>query len=128
MTLIDGLEANNTAETAGVLVGSTFVRLGNPLPGGITTITTTNAAGTFGVPAQTNLLVDDRITFNLGGGAQTRSFDAAVQDNATITHDTGSTHTGTVSIRQVLIGSTFLSPPTAAGAALTARQANPTTA
>jgi len=72
LTLIDGLEANNTAETAGVLVGSTFVRLGNPLPGGITTITTTNAAGTFGVPDQTNLLVDDRITFNLGGGAQTR--------------------------------------------------------
>ncbi|MGL6210121.1 MAG: Hint domain-containing protein, partial [Paracoccaceae bacterium] len=68
---------------------------------------------------------NDRITFDIGAGSQTTVFDAAVYYNGTLTYDNGSTWTGTLVIIQDTAGRTFLVPPPAAGAELTAMQANP---
>ncbi len=122
---LDPTENNTTAENAGLLVGQTFGAQGTPLSQDVVTINTTDRGGTAGVLDQDNRASNDRITYDIGAGAQTVNFDAAVQYNATLTYDNGSTFTGTFVIIQDRDGQMFLVPPLTFGPEFAALQANP---
>lgn len=128
-SIIDPTEGNTAAENASALVGSTYGAVGAPLSENITFITTTDLGGASGVLDQNNRAngggSSDRITYNIGAGNQTTTFDAAAQYNATLTYDNGATYTGTFVVIQDTTGQTFLVPPLTVGAEFTALTANP---
>ncbi len=123
--IIDPTEGNTVAENAGALVGRTFGGANDKLFDEHVLVSTTNVGGAPGQLEQDNSVAGDTVTFDLGSGAVTTTFDAVVQYNATITYTDGSTWTGEVRIIEDALGSTFLVPNTSNNSAQQALVANP---
>lgn len=126
--LIDPSEGNTVAENAGALAGQTYGSASDPLLDHIVFVTTTNVGGTAAALDQNNEGrsggANDRMTYDLGNGSVTRTFDATSSYNATLTYADGSTYSGVFVIAQDTLGNTFLVPQInadATQAALTAR-------
>lgn len=124
--IIDPTEGNTTAENAGALVGSTFGGSGSALNNDVVSVATNDRGGTAGALDQNNNLSNDRITYNLGSGPVTTTFDAAAQYTVTIDYVGGQpSWTGNAVIMQDTLGNTFLVPQINAGAPQTALTAAP---
>lgn len=123
--LIDPTEGNTSAENASALVGKTFGAANDKLFDEEVTVTTINKGGIGTALDQNNSASNDQMSYDLGSGTVTTTFDAGAQYNGTITYTDGSTWTGTVVLAQDTLGNTFLVPQISAGAAQTALVAQP---
>ncbi|NUB44461.1 Hint domain-containing protein [Fertoebacter nigrum] len=126
--LIDPDEGNSLAENARALTEQTYGSASDPLLNHIVFVTTTNVGGAAGTLDQNNQRssggANDQITYDLGSGPVTRTFDATTSYNATLNYADGTSYTGVFVIAQDTLGNTFLVPQISADAnqaALTAR-------
>ena len=106
---IDTAEGNTNAENAGALVGTSYGSAGAPLYNRITSVTTNDTNGD-GALNQNASAGSETFTTNIGSGAQTLTFDSAVQCNVTLTYADGTTGTGTMVLAQDTAGNLFLAP------------------
>ena len=117
---IDPTEGNTVAENAGTGTGGllnattgqrTFGSAGTPLYKQIVSATMINNGGLGNVLDQNNSTSNDTFSTTIGGTVVTRTFDAVVIYNATITYADGTTVTTTVYVVQATSGDLFLSQP-----------------
>ncbi len=123
--IIDPTEGNTTADNANALVGMTFGGPNDKLFDEVVAVQTINVGGNAAGLEQNNTVANDQITFDLGNGPVTTTYDAGTIYNATITYTDGSTYTGTVFIGQDTLGNTFLVPQVVANASHAAMMAKP---
>lgn len=125
--LIDPTEGNMGAENAGLLAQRMYGSAADPLHDQQVSVATMDAGGTAGVLDQDNALSDDSLTYDLGHGPQTQTFDATSSYYGRLTYADGTTYDGVFVIAQDAAGHTFLVPEISAGPDQQALEAKPIT-
>lgn len=124
-TVLDPTEGNSTAENAGLLVGQTFGTVGDPLRQHLVDVTTINNGGDPAALESDNTIANDAVSYDLGAGTQTVTFDTGVVYNATITYVDGTTANVTAVVFQDISGNLFLAPELSGNADTAAYEAKP---
>lgn len=122
-TELDPTEGNQTAENASLFTGNTYGAIGDPLNAHIVEVTAYETAGEYDVLDQDGWDANEQISYDLGGGTQSNTFDALAEYNATITYMDGSTASITAVVFQDSSGNMFLAPEATANADSAAMEA-----
>lgn len=122
-TWLDPFEGNQNMENALSFQGTTFGSVADPLWDHRVAVTAIDNGADAGILNTNNSIANDQVSYDLGTGTQTRTFDGTAEYSATITYIDGTTATVTAVIFQDSAGNIFLAPETALNADTTAYEA-----
>ena len=104
----DTNEGSNTVEDASALIGTFGAGPGEALSNNIVTIDTDTGLLDDSVTTNNDILSNDTVTYNLGGGAQTHKLDSVMMMNGTVTFHDGTSFTSQFAVVQDTAGNTFM--------------------